>query len=159
MVAPAGPNDMNVVRTMFTEYADWLAVDLTFQGFREELETLPGRYGEPGGTILIAWQADPGDNSLHGHAAGCVALRPLGERQCEMKRLWVRERFRRLGVGRLLAARVMEIAAGRGYRSMVLDTLESMAPALRLYETCGFGRIAPYYENPLPGVVYMGRKL
>jgi len=58
-----------------------LDIDLCFQGFDRELETLPGEYAPPRGTIIIAF--------VDGEAAGVVALRPIDGAVCEMKRLFV----------------------------------------------------------------------
>jgi ribosomal protein S18 acetylase RimI-like enzyme len=152
-VTRAGLEDMQLIRTMFLEYAEWLGIDLGFQGFREEIDGLPGKYGAPKGRILLA-------HDLRSHdIAGCVALRPHTDSRCEMKRLWVRERFRGRGMGIALVDEIVEAARTMGYKEMVLDTLESMIPALRLYSRCGFTRIPPYYHNPLPGAVYLGRNL
>ena len=151
-LAPAlTASDFDVARTLFREYQQWLDVDLCFQGFEEELATLPGRYAPPGGRLLLAW--DGAD------AAGCAALRPLEEGICEMKRLFVRPGYRGCGLGRLLAARIVNEATAAGYAAMRLDTLDSLVGAMRLYESLGFERRGPYYANPLPGVVYWERAL
>ena len=42
---------------------------------------------------------------------------------------------------------------------MRLDTLGSMKDAIRLYESLGFHRIAPYYDNPSGCAVFMELKL
>ena len=75
----SGPDDTAHARRLFEAYAEWLAVDLCFQGFAQELATLPGAYAPPRGRLLLA--GEPGD------AFGCVALRPLDERTGEVKRL------------------------------------------------------------------------
>lgn len=139
--------DMDVIRTLFTEYVDSLGLDLSFQGFDEELAGLPGRYASPAGTIFLAEAA--------GEALGCVALRPLAEPGlCEMKRLYVRPARTGLGLGRRLAEAAIAAARERGYAAIRLDTLTSMVAANALYNRLGFHRIAPYCRNPLPGALF-----
>ena len=141
------PGDLELVRTLFREYAEELGVDLCFQGFEEELASLPGKYGPPGGALLLA-----GDR-------GCIALRNIVDGVCEMKRMFVRPAGRGKGLGRELAIAIVNRGAELGYREMVLDTLEQLAPAIRLYEGLGFAECEPYYENPLRDVVYMRKAL
>jgi ribosomal protein S18 acetylase RimI-like enzyme len=148
MVAPARiPDDLADVRALFHEYADSLGFDLGFQGFQEELERLPGEYSEPGGALLLARDA--------GHASGCVGFRRLAEDTCEMKRLYVQPRARGGRLGRRLAEAAIAEARRRGYHFMRLDTVPSMTEAIRLYESLGFVRIAPYRHNPIEGAVFM----
>ncbi len=144
-------SDLDSVRKLFREYEAELGVDLCFQGFEEELSSLPGKYAEPRGAILLALEGE--------EPAGVVALRPLGETQCEMKRLYVRPAQRGIGTGRKLAQAIILVARGKGYGSMVLDTLERLQPAIRLYESLGFRRCEPYYSNPEPDVVFMRLEL
>lgn len=143
-IAPA--TDMAVARLLFREYADGLGFDLCFQHFDEELANLPGCYAAPAGEIWLAW--------MDGMPAGCVALRPLGEGLCEMKRLYVRPAYAGQGLGRGLAEAAVAGARERGYAGIRLDTLESMTAANALYKKLGFVPIAPYCDNPLPGALY-----
>ena len=136
-----------VVRELFVEYAKAIAVDLCFQSFDRELAELPGLYAPPDGRLLLAF--------AEAEAAGCAALRNIGEGICEMKRLYVRPAFRRKGLGRTLANRLVAAASRIGYDRMRLDTLSSMREAIRLYESLGFRRIAPYNDNPLPDAVFL----
>lgn len=145
------PHDISIVRQLFEEYAAAQQVDLCFQGFADELATLPGKYSGPRGGIWLA----QGDQQL----AGCVALRPLDDRRAEMKRLFVRPDFRGLGLGRAMTLRVMEEARHRGYQWLCLDTLPSMADAIKLYRGLGFVEIPPYYDNPVQGALFLARDL
>jgi ribosomal protein S18 acetylase RimI-like enzyme len=164
-ITPArGDEDMAAVARLFREYQISIGTDLCFQGFEEELKTLPGAYAPPRGEILMARAGRA--------AAGVVALRPLpnyggarltcggaglsgaADGVCEMKRLYVRPAFRAAKLGRRLTERVIEESRRLGYRSLVLDTLKDMTAAQALYRTLGFAEIEAYYENPLEGVRY-----
>ncbi len=140
------PDDMPVVRKLFLEYAGVLRHNLCFQGFTEELETLPGKYASPRGRVLLAKAPDDW--------AGCVAVRPFADDICEMKRLYVRAAYQQSGLGRRLAQEIIRAACEMGYARMRLDTLGSMTPARTLYESLEFQVIEPYYDNPLDNVVY-----
>jgi len=145
--------DIAHIRTLFEEYAAWLAVDLCFQGFDDELASLPGAYAPPRGRLYMAGPSD----APH----GCIALRPLDAAAAvgEVKRLYVRPAARGRRLGESLVRRLMEDARAIGYRELKLDTLEWMSDARKLYERLGFAQCSPYYHNPLPGAVYMSRVL
>lgn len=145
------PADLEVVRALFREYASGLDVDLEFQGFGHELATLPGKYAEPAGRLLLAWSG--------ALPVGCVALRPLAGKACEMKRLYVRPQARGRQLGRQLAERICREAREAGYSRICLDTLPTMSRALALYESLGFVPIEPYVFNPVPGTKYLALDL
>ena len=148
----ASPQELDTARRLFRAYAEWLAVDLCFQGFEQEVAGLPGRYAPPAGRLLLA--------KVAGEAAGCVGLRPLAPGICEMKRLWVEPGFGGRGLGRALAEASIAAARAIGYRRMRLDTLpERMPAAQHLYRSLGFVEIPPYYHNPLPGVMMLELQL
>ena len=148
-------DQMPHVRRLFTEYAEWIGIDLCFQGFDRELAELPGRYAPPRGRTLLALHGEPETELSDEALAGCVALRPLDEHICEMKRLFVRPAFRGQGLGRRLALAVLDEARSIGYRTMRLDTLNTMTEAIALYKSIGFVEIESYYDNPIPCAVYM----
>lgn len=139
--------ELATVRALFLEYAASLEISLCFQNFEQELASLPGHYAPPAGRLLLAWRGD--------QAAGCVALRPLADGFCEMKRLYVRPAWRHKGVGRVLAAAIISAAAELGYQAMRLDTLASMKAAISLYRSLGFQPIPSYYANPSEQAVFM----
>jgi putative acetyltransferase len=145
------PEDRAPIARLMREYVEALETDISFQDFETEYASLPGKYARPEGVVLIAWTAD--------EAVGMVAYRPLERRICEMKRLYVLPRFRGTGLGRLLVEELVRDARSHGYRRMVLDTLPSMRPAQAVYSALGFQPIPAYYDNPLPGVIYMALEL
>ena len=148
-------NDVETVRTVQTlweEYWKGLGLPREFQGFAEELRTLPGKYAAPTGALAIAY--------VDGFPAGTVALRPLGMDACEVKRLYVRPRFRRRGVGRGLMAWIIEQARLLGYRTVHGDTLPTMSDAMQMYREIGFHVMDhPYSNNPTPGAIYLELRL
>ena len=145
------PGDLIAVRCLFQEYAESLDFELDFQDFREELATLPGKYAPPLGAILVAKE--------NGETVGCVAVRPLGDAVCEMKRLFVKPAHRGKSLGRDLALAIIEEAKKIGYEVMRLDTVVEMKEASALYRTLGFQPIHAYCYNPLPGAMYFELKL
>jgi GNAT superfamily N-acetyltransferase len=152
LIRDARDQDLELVRELFLEYASSLEVDLAFQGFDDELETLLGDYAlERGGTLVLAW--------VEGECHGCVALRALDEQRCEMKRLYVRPSGRGLGLGRRLAEEAIARARALGYARMLLDTLPAMNEARVLYSSLGFVETAPYRFNPVPGTSFLALEL
>ena len=127
-------------RELFEQYADSLNFDLEFQGFSQELADLPGKYAPPEGGILLAEES--------GRFVGCVALRQLEGKICEMKRLYVRSGCRGQGIGRMLACAVIDRAREIGYEKMRLDTVATMQEARTLYYSLEFQNIKAYRYNP-----------
>ena len=150
-IVAAGPEDTETIRTLFLEYQKELGVSLCFQGFDQELATLPGAYAGPRGALLLL--------KAGAAVAGCVGLRPLDDERAEMKRLYIRPEFRGQGGGRKLAEAVISGARRTGYHTLCLDTLPQMTEAHALYASLGFREIPAYYANPLAGVRYCALEL
>lgn len=140
---------ISTARELIVEYATWLEFNLCFQGFEDEMWSLPGKYAPPAGRLLLAlWDGRP---------AGVIALRALEDPGlCEMKRLYVRPEFRGYGIGRILAERAIGEAAKLGYTRMRLDTIPGkMDHAIEMYRELGFAETVPYYNTPVGHTLFM----
>ena len=140
---------VSAARELMREYAASVGFNLCFQGFDEELRSLPGKYAPPTGRLFLAAWEDK--------IAGVIALRELKEAGlCEMKRLFVRKEFRSHGIGRVLAERLIREAAEIGYTRMRLDTVPGkMDRAIAMYRELGFRETVPYYNSPVEQTLYM----
>ena len=113
---------------------------------------MPGQYTEPLGCILLAL-----DNEC---LVGGAAVRPMHKPDIyEMKRLYLRERWRGRGIGGQLVEGCLSFACEAGYAKMVLDTELRLETAIRMYRKLGFIEIAQYYENPLKDIIFMEKEL
>lgn len=158
------PADLAVAATLFREYVASLPFPLDYQGFDNEVANLPGKYAQPQGCILIAWQR----TALNQTPVGCIAMRPLDpsslragdiEPVCEMKRMYVQPAARGLRLGRLLAERLLDEARKSGYRMMKLDTETTFTAATTLYRSLGFVECERYNDDPQPDTIWMRLKL
>lgn len=151
---------------LFHGYAASLSVDLAFQNFQHELDSLPGRYSNAeNGALLIARSREQNharSSSIHSPSVerppvlGCVALRNSSGGWCEMKRLYVVSEARGERLGVRLVDSIVSRAKTLGYRGIRLDTLSNMTAAQALYRKFGFVEISPYYETPVEGTLFMG---
>lgn len=142
---------LNSAIQLFKDYAVELNADLCFQSFDAELADPLKKYGTPKGALFLAY--------YNNEAVGCIALQPLEDGSCEMKRLYVKPDFRKYKIGEALAQQLLETAKSLSYKTMKLDTLERLQAAINLYKKLGFTITTAYYQNPLPEVVYMEKAL
>lgn len=145
-IAESG-QDFEHGKELFLEYARSLPIDLAFQNFSKELETVRDQYNKPGGALLLTYV----DDAL----AGCAGIRKLNNETAELKRMYVRPEHQGHKLGKELLTRALQTAKDLGYRSIRLDTLSSMIKAQKLYESFGFQTIAAYYPNPFKDTIYM----
>lgn len=142
----------NSARPLLLEYMHALGADpgakhLPLQKIEKDISRLAAVFTPPTGGFWLAIQ--------DGQIAGCVGLRTLRNRQCEMKRLWVRERFRKHGIGRMLVLACVEYAKENRFLLLRLATTESMTEALLLYESLGFKKGSPWRKRNTAGYVFM----
>jgi len=153
IIAPARSRiELTSAAALFHAYAASLPIDLSPQGFSQELESLPGLYAPPQGELLLAKRGD--------HVLGCIAVKPLEPpRVAEIKRLFVRPQARKGGVGKALVEAAIAVAQSLGYGEIKLDTLPQMEGANALYKSKGFVSIPPYGSHPYPGLICLGKSL
>jgi ribosomal protein S18 acetylase RimI-like enzyme len=142
------------IAALFREYTDMLVAGdpvfasyLALQSFEEELRHLEGKYARPEGCLYLL--------RVDGQSAGCGGMKRLDESRCELKRMYIRPSFRRVGLGRELALRIIEDAREAGYRRMLLDTLPFLQAAKALYRSLGFYEIERYNDSPMGGASYL----
>jgi putative acetyltransferase len=152
------PQELAQISQLFRQYFAWLAdehgINMSYQGVEAELAGLPGYYAAPQGCLLLLFEA--------GEAAGCGAFRPLDEKICELKRMYVKPEFRGKGLGRAIAVRLLEEARLSGYEIARLDTGTFLNEAQALYQSLGFQVIGSYYQVPeqvLKLTIFMEKRL
>ncbi len=143
--------DFDLVAQLWAQYWDEHREDLGAQDLATEARALPEGYEAPDGALLVA--------SMGGDAVGTVGLRRFDVETADMRRMYVPQAYRGLGIGEALLAAVLDKARSMGYQRMILDVMESQAPARHLYEKAGFREAAGYGFSPLKGAVYMERML
>lgn len=150
-IVKLAPRDIEAAKAVIQQYLLWLGIDLSFQNIDEELAGFPGKYQEPEGAFLVAKEGDA--------VVGCVGLRRMSPRICEMKRLFVLDSHKGRGLGDALVQEIVGQAREKGYAKMRLDTLSTMGTAQNLYRRHGFVEIPQYTVNPVPGAVFMEKDL
>lgn len=143
--------DVGKTKELIQEYVDWTNLDLRFQNIDDEMAHFPRKYEEPEGAFFVAVDDD--------RVIGCVGLKKIGEKVCEMKRLFVKDEYKGLGVGKRLIETAIEEARVKKYEKMRLDTLKRMDRALELYKRYGFNEIRQYVENPMEDAVFLEKDL
>jgi len=127
-------------KAIILEYVDWLGLDLSFQNFDNEINNLAEMYSEPNGGLILA--------SVNNQTVGVTGIRRFENMDCELKRMFVSEGFRNLGIGRLLLEHAIELARNLNYAKIKLDTSDTMKTAIKLYLDYGFEEISAYRYNP-----------
>jgi ribosomal protein S18 acetylase RimI-like enzyme len=145
------PGEFKIAKDLFEEYGASLSVDLCFQGFDEELQTMHTQYNLPKGCLMLVYENEK--------AIGCAAIREYEKNSCELKRMYLKQECRGKGIGKKLLQLMSDKAKELGYTKILLDTLPQMKEAQHLYKTFGFKQIDPYRFNPVEGTVYMEKFL
>ncbi len=143
--------EYNAAVLLFKEYAEWLNIDLGFQHFDEELQSLKTMYNSTDGGIILCKE----NNAF----IACVAIRKITNDIAELKRMYVQPAHQHKGIGKMLLEKAITLAASCQYKYIRLDTLNNMTPAINLYKKYGFYEIPAYYNNPVVTAVYFEREV
>ena len=146
-----GKHHINQVRNLIIEYTQMLNRDLSFQNIDDELKDPSKKYTAPVGELLVAIEND--------EVVGMIAYHKHSATRCEMKRLYVKPKYRGMKLGEQLIQKLIELAIQSGYTEMVLDTLLPLQSAIYLYQKLGFQQCEPYYNNPMNDVIYFKKML
>lgn len=142
------------IAELFSEYTAMLvekepgfAKYLEKQHYTDELADLEWKYGFPNGRLYIAHCGDD--------PVGCIGLMKFDDESCELKRLYVREKFRGQHLGRTLTQRIIADAREIGYKHILLDTFPFLESAIKLYKAAGFYEIDSYNNRPMDNMIYL----
>ncbi|MEM1337362.1 MAG: GNAT family N-acetyltransferase [Bacteroidota bacterium] len=147
LIEVTSDSDYQIAVQLFREYAVDIGIDLEFQHFSKEIETIKSQYARPEGVLFIA------HHNTHS-VSGCVGIRALEGEICELKRMYVKTEARGLGIGKHMLEKSIAMGKELGYQKMRLDTLSTMHTAIGLYKKMGFYEIKPYRFNPFSGAKY-----
>ncbi|MBV4431132.1 GNAT family N-acetyltransferase [Clostridium tyrobutyricum] len=146
------------IKELFSEYTKMLikndsnfAKYLELQNYDSEIEHLEDKYGLPDGRLYIV--------KVKGEVAGCIGLKKIDYKNCEMKRLYVRPKFRGYKIANKLVKMIIDDAKRIGYKNMLLDTLPFLEKAIHLYRKFGFYEIKSYNNSPMDTSIYMKLEL
>lgn len=133
-VDPEHPHAQHCLRAYYAELARRFEA-----GFDPALSLYaPEEFRPPSGLFLVAF--------LHGDPVGCGGLKGRGER-AELKRMWVDESARGLGLGRRLLAELETRAANRGAQVVGLETNKALSEAIAMYRSAGYVEVAPFNDE------------
>ena len=83
---------------------------------------------------------------------GTIAVRDLGAGRCELKSVYLLEKYHGRGLGYMMLQKAVSKAREAGYSAMYLDTMSSSRKAIALYEKAGFVMTDRYNESPFTDV-------
>lgn len=118
-------------------------LDRRFESGFDPTASLPAPASEltpPRGAFLVA--------TVDGRAVGCGAVTGISVATGSIKRMWIAEEVRGLGVGRRILAALEELASRLGFNTLRLETNRSLREAIGLYTSSGYREVAPFNDDP-----------
>lgn len=144
--------DYDVAASLFREYAAELPIALDFQHFEEELNNLKNIYNKNyGGGIVLC--------KVNQVIIGCAGIRKFNNEIAELKRMWISPSERGKGFGNKIIKAALALAISENYKAVVLDTLNHMHAAIKIYRGAGFKETEAYYFNPHKDALYFKKIL
>lgn len=152
IITPSKKEHYSSIASLMREYHAWIRmryageriweVDDYFdvEAWNHELASLPEIYIPPIGELMLSIKDK--------QPAGCIALKAYNETICELKRLFVKEKFRGMGLGHQLVKGIIAKAREYGYSSIRLEFGELFTESRSLYQSIGFTHIEPYTDIP-----------
>lgn len=144
--------DFYELKVLFREYFEELKNELGTQDFKTELNLLEETYTKANNFFILVKDVD-------GNLAGCGGIKKFDEGRCELKRVYIRPKYRGQGIAAILMKKIIEKAKMLNSKIMLLDTAGNLTPAIRLYKNLGFKEIPPYCDGPCKDPVYMSLEL
>ena len=146
---PQTREEWDEIPGLLLDYRNEFDDETCFTSFEEEMANIEKVYTAPGSQLFIA--IEESDNKI----VGCVAMRTLSPGVAEMKRLYVIPSCRGLHLGEDLTLEILSYAEEKNYERMLLDTMNEMHAAQKLYRQLGFTKIEPYRDqDPMKVVCY-----
>jgi len=106
----------------------------------KSISATPEELTPPNGAVVIARR--------DGRAVGCGALKATEYGIGEIKRMWVAEEARGLGIGKRILAKLEELAPGFGVTVLRLETNHTLVEAQSMYRKAGYREVAPFNDEP-----------
>jgi N-acetylglutamate synthase-like GNAT family acetyltransferase len=149
-IRPYRAGDYENVIAFFSRIFREMGGDFIPDGRHVDIRDIGKTYQGEGRAFLVL--------EVNGSVAGGVGLRPLSPTIGEMKRLYLAQEIRGMGFGREMSQRIIAEARAAGYERLRLDTMQGTRSE-ELFRKLGFYPIEPYYEPPLPDMVFMQKTL
>lgn len=134
---PNHPDARQCVRAYFAELDRRSDSDLSSD---DTLPTQPDELRPPAGQFLVAY--------LHGEPVGCGGVKHHADGVSELKRIWVSESARGLGLGRRILGELESLAADHGAKRIRLDTNRNLVEAIAMYRSAGYRDIPAFNAEP-----------
>ena len=144
-------SDLGAIKLILTEYMTFIANEMIKPPWKFNLDIEYGvdftmnnldKFAEPDGRLLLV--------EVDGEIAGTISLRKIREDAGEIKRMYVKPKFRGKKLGNLLIEEVIKISQRNEFSKLYLDTAHFMSSAISLYKKYGFKETTSYPESVLP---------